>query len=121
MLSLVNTLPESPALERVRAEVAKWPGVTLEAGLVRGSTEFHYKGRVLGAVYPVAGGEPAADLIVPTAVGDALIAQRRAQRHAMVPAPGWITVVLDTTAAVDNAIALFRDSYARQNRPLRLV
>lgn len=121
MLSLVKTQPEIAAIEQVRAELAGWPGVVLEAGLMPGSTEFHHRGRVLGAVYPVPGGAPAADLILPAALGDALIAQRRAQRHAMVPSPGWVTVTLDTDAAVDNAIALFRGSYERPARSLRLV
>ena len=88
---------------------------------MRGSTEFHCRGRVIGSVYPVAGGEPAADLILPPAVGEALIAQRRARRHAMVPAPGWVTVPLATEADAENAIALFRDNCERQGRPLRLV
>ena len=123
MLSLVKneTVAAVAAMDAVRQAVGAWPGVSTEPGLMRGSVEFHHHGRVLGSVYPVLGGVPAADLIVPPAVGDALIAQRRARRNSVVPAPGWITVELGTEAEVANAIALFRDNFERHGRPLRLV
>jgi len=122
MLSLVKDAPpELPAVERVRNELARWPGIVLEAGLMRGSTEFHHQGRLLGSIYPVAGGDPAADLIFPPAIGDALIAQRRAQRHALVPLPGWVTVRLASEADIENAISLFRENYQRHGRPLRAL
>jgi hypothetical protein len=112
---------EAAAIARLTREVATLPGISTEPGMMPASLEFHFKGKVLGQVYPVSGGAPAADLILPPAIAEALVIQCRARRNSMVPAPGWVTVELATEADVDNAIGLFRDSRERQNRPLRLV
>ena len=122
MLSLVKDEAVAPvdALARVRREVGGWRDVTVEGGVMPGSLEFRHHGSVLGSVYAVLGGEPAADLIVPPAVGDALIAQRRARPNSLVPAPGWVTVPLGSEAEIASAIGLFRDAYERAHRPLRL-
>ena len=123
MLRVVKDEAVAPAdaLAAVRAEVGRWLNVSIEPGVMPGSLEFQHHGRVLGSVYPVLGGEPAADLIVPPATADALIAQRRARANQLVPAPGWITVPLGSDAEIASAISLFRDSYERAERPLRLV
>lgn len=123
MLRLVKdeAVPPADAIGAVCEAVTAMPGVTCEAALMPGGIEFHHHGRVLGSVYPVLGGVPAADLIVPVPLGDALIAQRRARANSLIPAPGWITVTLGGEAEIGNAIALFRDAHARAERPLRLV
>jgi Luciferase len=116
-----EAVAEAEAVARIRREVGGWLGITIEPGMMPASVEFQFRGRVLGQVYPVLGGLAVADLIVPPAHAEALVIQRRARRHAVVPALGWITIELATEADVGNAIALFRDSYERQGRPLRLV
>lgn len=123
MLRLIkdNAIAEGEAVARLKREVGRWPGITTEPGMMPASLEFQLGGKVLGLVYPVPGGVPAADLILPTAIAEALVIQRRVRRNTMVPAPGWVTVELATEADVDNAVALFRGSYERLNRRLRLV
>ena len=111
----------SAASDAVKCQVAGWPGVSLHAGPMPGSTEFHFRHRVLGHLHAASGGVATADLIFSPERGEALIARGRARPHPMIPGMGCISAPMRTTADADAVIALFRENYERVCGLLRLV
>ena len=91
---------------RITEELLTWPGVT--AGPHRfGGVEFHLGRRELGHLH----GDRVADLPFRRERRDELIAAGRARVHRWLPDSGWVTVSLEGEDAVDDVIALLRESY----------
>lgn len=111
----------APAIETVKREIGAWAGITLDAGPAAGSVEIRFRHRTLGHLYVPLGGAAAADLIFSPEMGNALIAEGRAQPHPMIPGLGWVSVELGNAAAIANAIALFRKNYERMGGALRAI
>ena len=94
-------------MERVRATVASWEGVTAHDHRF-GGIEFRLGRRELGHLH-----RAIADLPFPRRIRDDLVAAGRARAHHVLPESGWITVPMRTAAEVDNVIELFRQNYDR--------
>jgi hypothetical protein len=93
---------------RIRAEVAGWPGVTVEPHRF-GGIEFRLGKRELGHLH----GDYLADLPFPVRVRQQLVAEGRALPHHVLPQSGWVSYPIRDEGAVDGAIALFRLAYER--------
>ncbi len=93
---------------RIRAEVASWPGVTVEPHRF-GGIEFRLGKRELGHLH----GDYLADLPFPVRVRQQLVAEGRAWPHHVLPQSGWVSYPIRDEGAVDGAIELFRLAYQR--------
>ena len=111
----------APAVETVKREIATWAGISLDSGPLAGGVEIRFRHRTLGHLHAPLGGVAAADLIFSPEIGNALIAEGRAQPHPMVPGLGWVSVELGSAAEIANAIALFRKNYERMGGALRAI
>ena len=102
-----DVLSARAAIERVRAAVANWEGVTTHDHRF-GGIEFRLGRRELGHLH-----RTIADLPFPRRVRDELVAGGRARPHHVLPRSGWVTVPMRTSAEVSNVIELFRQNYER--------
>jgi hypothetical protein len=94
--------------EIVEAEVGRWPGVTRHAHRF-GGVEFRL-GRVeLGHLH----GDHLADLPLPRAIRDELVAAGRALPHHVLPNSGWVSRRIHGRADAEEVIELFRLNYER--------
>lgn len=96
-------------LALVEREVLGWPGVTKEPGRFA-STAYKLGRREIGHVHR----NGVADLMLPKAVRDQLIADGRAEPH-QAGIRGGVSYRLREPEDVSQAIALFRLSYDRLN------
>lgn len=95
------------AVQRVRAAVANWEGVTTHTHRF-GGIEFRLGRRELGHLHG-----RIADLPFPRHVRDELVAAGRARPHHVLPQSGWVSVPMRTSSEVSNVIELFRQNYER--------
>ena len=104
------------ALDAIRAEVLRWPGVT-EAPHRFGGVEFRLGKRELGHLH----GDYLADLPFPVRLRAELVAAGRALPHHILPLSGWVSYPIRDAAAIPGALALFRLAYERATakRPTR--
>ena len=91
----------------IEHEVASWPGVTVAAH--RFGVEFKVGRRELGHLH----GSRLADLPFPVKIRERLVADRKAQRHHVMPESGWISFYIRDVSDASDAIALFRLNYDR--------
>ncbi len=103
------TRPLTPlaAVEAIRAELARWPGVTWREQRF-GGLEFRRNRRELGHLHA-----RIADLPFPREERDALVAAGRAQPHDELPDSGWVRAPIRTQAEIETALELFRANYRR--------
>ena len=104
-----------PAGELIRDAVCSWPGVVATSHRF-GGTEYRYGKKEMGHVH----GDRLADLPVPRAIHDELIAAGRAQPHHLLPETGWISVWIEGPQDAERVIELFRlqyDRYAKAKAP----
>jgi hypothetical protein len=94
--------------DRIRREVASWPGVTVEPHRF-GGVEFRVDRRELGHVH----GNRLADLPFPKSMRAELVAAGRAQAHHVLPDSGWVSYYMNSPEDADGAIDLFRLNYER--------
>jgi hypothetical protein len=94
--------------ERIRSEVAAWPGV--EALPHRfGGIEYRFGRKEMGHVH----GDRLADLPLPRKLHDEVIASGRGRPHHILPDSGWVSCWIESPADVDNVINLLRQQYDR--------
>jgi hypothetical protein len=102
----------SESSKRIADELLSWPGVEALAHRF-GGTEFRVGRRQLGHIH----GDHTADLPLPRALRDELVAAGRAQVHRRRPDSGWVTVGIQYDAGVHEAIGLMRRGYERAVTP----
>ncbi|MGH2720486.1 MAG: luciferase family protein [Actinomycetota bacterium] len=91
----------------IAAEVGAWPGVSTRAHRF-GGVEFRL-GRVeLGHLH----GDHLADLPLPKAIRDEVVASGRARPHHVLPDSGWVSRPIRTEGDARDVVAL-RSSYER--------
>jgi hypothetical protein len=94
--------------KRIADELLSWPGV--DAGPHRfGGLEFRVGRRQLGHLH----GDETADLPLPRALRDELVAAGKARGHRWRPDSGWVTVAIDSDAGIELTIRLMRRAYDR--------
>jgi Family of unknown function (DUF5519) len=94
--------------ERIRLEVASWPGVVALAHRF-GGLEYRYGRKEMGHVH----GDRLADLPLPRKLHDQVIAAGKARPHHVLPESGWVSCWIQGPADVDNVLELFRLQYER--------
>ncbi len=99
-------MPVNGAHEKIHAAVTKWPEVAAHPHRF-GGTEYRLGKRELGHIH----GDALVDLPFPKKVRDEIVAAGRAEAHHILPESGWVSCYLNQTADVENAIALFKQSY----------
>jgi hypothetical protein len=102
-----EVMPPRIAIERIRAAVATWAGISTHTHRF-GGIEFRVGRRELGHLHGTI-----ADLPFPRRIRDELIAEGRARPHHVLPQSGWVTVPMRTASEIANVIALFQKSYER--------
>jgi hypothetical protein len=94
--------------ERIRREMATWPGVEAKPHQFQ-ATEYDVGTRQLGHVH----GDAMLDAPFTRAERDRLVAEGRARIHNWALESGWVSVDFETEADVENALALLRMNYER--------
>jgi hypothetical protein len=94
--------------ERIKREVASWPGVTTAPHRF-GGVEFRVGRRELGHVH----GSRLADLPFPIAIRAELVSAGRAVAHHVLPESGWVSYYMKSPEDAAAAIDLFRLNYER--------
>ena len=109
--------PEQPtackACHAVIDEVAGWRWAAAAPGPRSGITELLARRRLFGHVLEDWNGAAAVGLLLPEVTADRLVASGAAQRHPMIPAGGWVLIVLRTAADFANALGFAREAYER--------
>jgi hypothetical protein len=94
--------------DRIRDELASWPGVSAEPHRF-GGIEYLYGRKEMGHVH----GDRLADLPFPRKIHDELIAAGRAELHHVLPDTGWVSRRIASADEAEEVIALFRINYDR--------
>jgi Family of unknown function (DUF5519) len=103
---------EESASRRIGREVCSWPGVIAGPGR-RGEYAFRLGRREIGHLH----GDRSAHFVFPTAVWDELSAEGRIAPHPIFPdRRGPASRRIETSADVEEVIALFRLNYERASR-----
>lgn len=98
----------SEIAERIEAEVASWPRVSV-APHRYGGVEFRVNGHEIGHLH----GGRMADLPFPRRVRDELVAAGRAEPHHVLPQTGWVTRRICGEEDVAEVVELFRLNHER--------
>jgi hypothetical protein len=81
-----------------------------------GGPAFQLGRRQLGHLHDAGRRGAFADIPLPRALRDELIAAGRARPHAVMPDSGWLTVPVRTAADLVGAVEVFRLAYERARR-----
>jgi hypothetical protein len=102
------------AQEKITHTVTAWDGVTVQPHRF-GGVEYLLGKREIGHIH----GDQLVDIPFPKKVRDAIVRERRAQAHHVLPDSGWISFYLHQPEDVEQAIALLAESYqiARKQKP----
>ncbi len=93
-------------LERIRATVTSWPGVSASSHRF-GGTEFNLGATEIGHIHR----NGMVDIPFNRKIRDQLIAEDKAEPHHLLKETGWITFYIRNNDDVQAAIWLFRLSY----------
>jgi hypothetical protein len=99
---------DNKVFEKVKTELMSWPGVTSQFHRF-GGTEFRINGKEMGHMH----GGRFADLPFPMSIRNALVKDRKALRHHVLPNSGWVTFLINEDADITSLINLFRMQYER--------
>ena len=99
---------DNKVFEKVKTELMSWPGVTSQFHRF-GGTEFRINGKEMGHMH----GGRFADLPFPMSIRNALVKDRKALPHHVLPNSGWITFLINEDADITSLINLFRMQYER--------
>ena len=114
---LENTrLSGSVAVDALVGEVGNWDGVEVTTEPRFGGPLFQFGRRQLGHLHDAGERGAFADIPLPRAVRDELIADGRARPHSAMPDSGWLTVPVHSAADLAGAVEVFRLAYDRASR-----
>jgi Family of unknown function (DUF5519) len=99
---------DNKVFEKVKTELMSWPGVTSQFHRF-GGTEFRINGKEMGHMH----GGRFADLPFPMSIRNALVKDRKALPHHVLPNSGWVTFLINEDADITSLINLFRMQYER--------
>jgi Family of unknown function (DUF5519) len=115
--SLDNTeLSGNVAVDALVGEVGNWEGVEVTTEPRFGGPAFQLGRRQLGHLHDARERGAFADIPLPRAVRDELIAAGRARPHSAMPDSGWLTVPVRSAADLAGAVEVFRLAYERARR-----
>jgi hypothetical protein len=115
--ALENTeLSGGVAVDALVGEVGNWSGVEVATEPRFGGPAFQLGRRQLGHLHDAGDRGAFADIPLPRALRDELIAAGRARPHSAMPDSGWLTVPVRTAADLVGAVEVFRLAYERARR-----
>jgi hypothetical protein len=115
--ALENTkLSGGVAVDALVGEIGNWDGVDVTTEPRFGGPAFQLGRRQLGHLHDVGKRGAFADIPLPRALRDELIAASRARPHSAMPDSGWLTVPVRTAADLVGAVEVFRLAYERARR-----
>ncbi len=94
------------AQETITNAVTSWKGVTVRPHRF-GGVEYVMGKREIGHIH----GDHLVDIPFPKKVRDAVVREKRAQAHHILPESGWVSFYLRQPEDVGQAIALLAESY----------
>jgi hypothetical protein len=109
-------LSGSVAVDALVGEVGNWEGVEVQPEPRFGGPMFQLGRRQLGHLHDAGERGAFADIPLPRALRDELIAAGRAGPHSAMPDSGWLTVPVRTAADLTGAVEVFRLAYDRAQR-----
>ena len=109
-------LSGSVAVDALVGEVGNWEGVEVMPEPRFGGPMFQLGRRQLGHLHDAGERGAFADIPLPRALRDELIAAGRARPHSAMPNSGWLTVPVRTAADLGGAVEVFRLAYERAQR-----
>jgi hypothetical protein len=112
-------LTGSVAMDALVGEVGNWKGVEVMPEPRFGGPMFQLGRRQLGHLHDAGERGAFADIPLPRALRDELIAAGRARPHSAMPDSGWLTVPVRTAADLSGAVEVFRLAYERVTRKAR--
>jgi Luciferase len=104
--SIPHLEPDGPFVVQLTAELLTWPGVSAEPHRF-GGVEFRYGRKELGHIH----GSRVADLPLPRAVRDEVVADGRAQPHRIMPYSGWVSFPISGPGDMRPLLDLFALAY----------
>ncbi len=104
------------AVDALVGEIGKWEGVEVAAEPRFGGPMCQLGRRQLGHLHDAGERGAFADIPLPRALRDELIAAGRARPHSAMPDSGWLTVPVRTAADLGGAVEVFRLAYERARR-----
>src|SRR5215211_8144173 len=115
--ALENTeLSGGVTVDALVGEVGNWNGVEVATEPRFGGPMFRLGRRQLGHLHDAGDRGAFADIPLPRALRDELIAAGRARPHSAMPDSGWLTVPVRTAADLAGAVEVFRVAYERARR-----
>lgn len=115
--TLENTrISGTVAVDALVGEVGSWDAVEVATEPRFGGPLFQMGRRQLGHLHDAGERGAFADIPLPRALRDELIAQGRARPHSAMPDSGWLTVPVRTAADLTGAVEVFRLAYDRARR-----
>src|ERR687891_66234 len=115
--ALENTrLEGGVAVDALVGEIGNWDGVEVTPEQRFGGPLFQLGRRQLGHLHDAGDRGAFADIPLPRALRDELIAEGRARPHSAMPASGWLSVPVRTAADLTGAVDVFRLAYDRARR-----
>jgi Family of unknown function (DUF5519) len=109
-------LSGSVAVDALVGEVGNWEGVEVMPEPRFGGPMFQLGRRQLGHLHDAGERGAFADIPLPRALRDELIAAGRARPHSAMPNSGWLTVPVRTAADLTGAVEVFRLAYDRARK-----
>jgi hypothetical protein len=106
----------SVAVGALVGEVGNWADVEVAPEPRFGGPAFQLGRRQLGHLHDAGKRGAFADIPLPRALRDELIAAGRARPHSAMPDSGWLTVPVRTAADLAGAVEVFRIAYERARR-----
>ena len=104
------------AVDALVGEIGNWEGVEVMPEPRFGGPMFQLGRRQLGHLHDAGERGAFADIPLPRALRDELIAAGRARPHSAMPDSGWLTVPVRTAADLTGAVEVFRLAYDRARR-----
>jgi predicted DNA-binding protein (MmcQ/YjbR family) len=104
------------AQEMITQTVISWSGVTVHSHRF-GGVEYLLGKREIGHIH----GDYLIDIPFPKKVRDAIVQEKRAQPHHILPESGWVSFYLRQPEDVGQAIALLAESYQIAQKQKNLV
>jgi len=115
--ALENTdLSGSVAVDALVGEIGHWDGIEVVTEPRFGGPAFQLGRRQLGHLHDAGDRGAFADIPLPRALRDELIAAGRARPHSAMPDSGWLTLSVRTAADLAGAVEVFRLAYERALR-----
>jgi hypothetical protein len=95
-----------PTGKQLAEALLLWPGITTGPGRF-GAITYFLANREVGHVH----GNSHADLPLPKPLRHELVASGKAEPHHFLPQSGWVTVPINGSSGVENALAVFKLNY----------